>query len=209
MRRASIIADRPQPGTPLGRIAATAGPLADPWAADPPPPRRGFRCPDPSSCVSQFAPAGDQPEAIRRLVEGLRRRRGGHDPAGRHRLRQDLHHRQRHRGASASGPDPGPQQDPGRPALRGDARVLPAQRGRVFRLLLRLLPAGGLCPGHATPISRRTPRSTSTSSRCACRPPRPCWSARTSSSSRPSPPSTAWAIRTPISRWSCISTAAT
>jgi excinuclease UvrABC helicase subunit UvrB len=29
-----------------------------------------------------------------------------------------------------------------------------------------------------TPSSRRTPRSTSTSSRCACRPPRPCWSGR-------------------------------
>ena len=57
-------------------------------------------------------------------------------------------------------------------------RVLSAQRGRVLRQLLRLLPARGLRPVAATRISRRTPRSTSTSSRCACRRRRRCCRAR-------------------------------
>ena len=39
---------------------------------------------------------------------------------------------------------PGPQQDPGRPALRRVPRLLPEQRRRVLRQLLRLLPAGGV-----------------------------------------------------------------
>ena len=41
---------------------------------------------------------------------------------------------------------PGPQQDAGRPALPGVQGLLPGERGRVLRLLLRLLPARGLRP---------------------------------------------------------------
>ena len=56
-------------------------------------------------------------------------------------------------------PDPGPvaQQDAGGAALPGVPQLLPAQRGRVLRLLLRLLPARGLRPADATPTSRRRP----------------------------------------------------
>ena len=67
---------------------------------------------------------------------------------GRHRLRQDLHHGQGDRGDAAPGAGPGAQQDAGRAALRRVQVVLPRQRGGIFRLLLRLLPAGSLRPAH-------------------------------------------------------------
>ena len=51
-----------------------------------------------------------------------------------------------------------PQQDAGRAALQRVPRVLPRQRGRVLRLLLRLLPARGVRPVRPTSTSRRTPR---------------------------------------------------
>ena len=76
------------------------------------------------------------------------RRRARPGAARRHRLGQDLHHGQGHRGDPAPGADPGPQQDPGRPALRRVQELLPRQRGRVLRLLLRLLPARSLRPAH-------------------------------------------------------------
>ena len=49
------------------------------------------------------------------------------------------------RGDAAPGADPRAQQDAGGAALRRVQELLPRQRGRVFRLLLRLLPARGLC----------------------------------------------------------------
>ena len=52
------------------------------------------------------------------------------------------------RGDAAPGPDPRAEQDAGGAALRRVQELLPRQRGRVFRLLLRLLPAGGLRPAH-------------------------------------------------------------
>ena len=66
--------------------------------------------------------------------------------AGRHRHRQDLHRRQADRGGAEADPGDGAQQDAGRAALPGVQGVLPGQRGRVLRQLLRLLPAGGLPP---------------------------------------------------------------
>ena len=93
--------------------------------------------------------------ARRRPADRHRRARRRRAPAGTrpgaargHRLRQDLHDRAGHRRNAASGPDPRAQQDPGRPALRRVQVVLSRQRRRVFRLLLRLLPAGGLRSAH-------------------------------------------------------------
>ena len=58
-------------------------------------------------------------------------------------------------------------------------RVLPAQRGRVFRQLLRLLPARGLRALERHLHREGLVRSTSTSSRCGCRRPRRCSNAGT------------------------------
>ena len=52
------------------------------------------------------------------------------------------------RGDAAPGADPRAQQDAGGAALRRVQELLPRQRGRVFRQLLRLLPAGSLRPAH-------------------------------------------------------------
>ena len=98
--------------------------------------------------VSEFEPKGDQPTAIEELVKGIKRRRARPGAARRHRLRQNLHHGQGDRGDPAARPDPGAQQDAGRAALRRVPPVLPRKLGRVFRLLLRLLPAGGLRSAH-------------------------------------------------------------
>ena len=97
---------------------------------------------------SDFEPAGDQPAAIKDLVEGVQAQRPHAGAARRHRLRQDLHHGQGDRGDAAPRADPRAEQDARRAALRRVQVLLPRQRGRVFRLLLRLLPAGSLRPAH-------------------------------------------------------------
>ncbi len=68
--------------------------------------------------------------------------------ARRHRLRQDLHHGQGDRGDAAPRAGAGAEQDAGGAALWRVQELLPRQRGGVFRLLLRLLPAGSLYPAH-------------------------------------------------------------
>ena len=97
---------------------------------------------------SDFEPKGDQPPAIDELVEGVAPPRPHAGAARRHRLGQDLHHGEGDRGDAAPGADPRAQQDAGGAALRRVQELLPRQRGRVFRLLLRLLPAGSLRPAH-------------------------------------------------------------
>ena len=97
---------------------------------------------------SDFEPKGDQPTAIKDLVEGVKRTRPHPGAARRHRLGQDLHHGEGDRGDAAPGAGAGAEQDAGRAALRRVQELLPRQRGRVFRLVLRLLPAGSLRPAH-------------------------------------------------------------
>ena len=80
----------------------------------------------------------------RRAGEGRERQRARSGTARRHRLWQDLHDGQDHRGDAAPGPDPRPEQDAGGAALWRVQIVLSRQRGRVFRLVLRLLSARGL-----------------------------------------------------------------
>ncbi len=98
--------------------------------------------------VSDFEIRGDQVRAVPELVEGLNRGDGHSGAARRHRIRQDLHD-----GAGAGAGEPadaghGAQQDAGRAALSGVQALLPRERRRVLRQLLRLLPARGLRPGH-------------------------------------------------------------
>ena len=96
--------------------------------------------------VSPFRPEGDQPEAIAAARGGDPRRDQGAGAPRRHRLGQDLHHRQGDRGDQPADARPVAQQDARGAALPGVQELLPGQRGRVLRHLLRLLPARGLRP---------------------------------------------------------------
>ena len=96
--------------------------------------------------ASTFQPAGDQPQAIDKLVAGFRDGQPCQILHGRHRHRQDIHRRQRHRQHRQADAGPVPQQDAGRPALQGVSRLLPAQRRPLFHQLLRLLSARSLHP---------------------------------------------------------------
>ena len=71
-------------------------------------------------------------------------RRQAPGAARRHRLGQDLHHGAGHRAREPADAGDGAQQDAGRAALPGVPALLPRQRRRVLRQLLRLLPARSL-----------------------------------------------------------------
>ena len=68
--------------------------------------------------------------------------------ARRHRLGQDLHDGEGDRGDAAPGADPRAEQDARGAALRRVQELLSRQRGGVFRLVLRLLPARSLRAAH-------------------------------------------------------------
>ena len=85
---------------------------------------------------------------------GARPRRRAPGAARRHRVGQDLHDGADHRAGEPPDARDGPQQDPGGAALPGVPALLPRQRGRVLRQLLRLLPARGLRPGHRPYIEK-------------------------------------------------------
>ena len=100
----------------------------------------------------------DQRLPARRRPAGRDRRAGAPGPGGRDQHRAARRHRHRqvgdHRvaGRAAAAPDAGDgaQQDAGGPAGQRVPRAAAQQRGRVLRLLLRLLPARGVHPadGH-------------------------------------------------------------
>ena len=95
---------------------------------------------------SVYSPTADQPAAIDAIAEERRRGRPLHDAARRHRHRQDDDDGGDDRAAAEAVADPRAQQDARRAALQRVPHVLPAERRRVLRLLLRLLPARGLRP---------------------------------------------------------------
>ena len=103
-----------------------------------------------------FEPAGDQPEAIDKLIEGLDRRARVPDAARRHRLGQDLHDGQRHRAHRPAGARARAEQDARRAALFGVPRVLSEQRGRVLRLATTTTTSPRPTFRRATSTSRRT-----------------------------------------------------
>ena len=82
----------------------------------------------------------------RRWPTGIERGRALPDAARRDRHRQDDDDGGRDRGGPAPDARDRPQQDARRAAVQRVPHVLPGQRGRVLRLLLRLLPARGLRP---------------------------------------------------------------
>ena len=155
-------ADLPQPGHGLSSmgVAATADSLERllregrpeisavavdaASAAAPGEIRRRQALRDPIRVRAEGRPARGDPRTGRRR-QAPRPHAGA---AGRHRLRQDLHHGQGDRGDAAPRAHPRAEQDFGRAALRRVQVVLPRQRGGIFRLLLRLLPAGSLRAAH-------------------------------------------------------------
>ena len=68
--------------------------------------------------VADYRPAGDQPAAIAGLVEGLEAGLSHQTLPRRHRLGQDLYHRQCRRGDAAADAGAGAQQDPGGATVR-------------------------------------------------------------------------------------------
>ena len=94
--------------------------------------------------VAPYKPAGDQPQAIERLTHELRGGPCAPDAARRDRLGQDLHDRERDREDPEADAGARAEQDAGGAALWRVQGILPAQRGRVLRQLLRLLPARGV-----------------------------------------------------------------
>ena len=95
---------------------------------------------------TDFTPQGDQAQAIEQPRRGPERGPLRPGASRRHGLRQDLHDREGDRGRESPDPRPLAQQDPGGPALPGVPELLSRERGRVLRVLLRLLPARGLRP---------------------------------------------------------------
>ena len=102
----------------------------------------------PFRIASEFRPAGDQPQAIDELCEGLRRDERdqvllGVTGSGKTFTMAHVIAR-----TGAAGDHPGAEQDARGAALRRDAELFPGKRGRIFRLLLRLLSARSLCSAH-------------------------------------------------------------
>ncbi len=95
-----------------------------------------------------FRAEGRPAAGDRRPDEGREGRRAHPGASRRHRLGQDLHHGAGDPADAAPGADSGAQQDARRPALWRVQELLSGQRRRVFRQLLRLLPAGSLRPAH-------------------------------------------------------------
>ena len=98
----------------------------------------------PIEVVSDYQPAGDQPAAIAELQKRIDA--GVQDVVahGRHRHRQDRHHRVAGRAAAASDAGHDAQQAAGGPVRQRAARAAAAQRRRVLRVVLRLLPTRGV-----------------------------------------------------------------
>ena len=98
--------------------------------------------------VSEYQPSGDQPTAIAELVAGVERGERDQVLLGVTGSGKTFTMAKVIEAVQKPDADPGAQQDAGRAALRRDEGLLPRQRGRVFRQLLRLLPAGGLRSAH-------------------------------------------------------------
>ena len=125
-----------------------AGTTADIHTAPAPSVPRKAKAASAFKIVSEYEPKGDQPHRHRRTRRRRQQARTQPGAARRHRLGQDVHDGAGHRGDPAPGTGPGAEQDAGRPALRRVQELLSGQRGGVFRLVLRLLPARSLRAAH-------------------------------------------------------------
>jgi len=85
--------------------------------------------------VSDYAPMGDQPEAIGQLVSSIEHGSKAQHAAGRDGFGKDFHGSQRHRAAEPSDAGPEPQQDPRGAVVRGVPQLLPGERRGIFRVV--------------------------------------------------------------------------
>ena len=93
-----------------------------------------------------YSPTADQPKAIDGLAEGIESGARGITLLGATGTGKTMTMAATIERAPAPGARARPQQDAGGAALQRVPHLLPAERGRVLRLLLRLLPARGLRP---------------------------------------------------------------
>ena len=112
----------------------------------------------PFELVSEFQPAGDQPQAIAELIDGLLRGERDQVLLGVTGSGKTFTMAHVIAAPAAPGADPGAQQDPGGPALRRDEELLPEQRGRVFRLATTTTTSPRPMSRAPTPTSRRPRR---------------------------------------------------
>ena len=136
-----------------------------------------------------YAPTGDQPEAIRQLSLGVEHGRPRADAARRHRLGQDLYHGERDR-ATSTGPRWCWRTTRRWPrSYAANSRSFSRKtRWNILSPIMTTISRRPICP-RPTPISKRTPPSTTRSTSCATPPPRRCRSGGMSSSSPASPAS--------------------
>ena len=95
--------------------------------------------------TSEFEPKGDQPAAIEELVKGVNAHERDQVLLGVTGSGKTFTMAQGDRADQPSGAGARAQQDAGGAALWRVQELLSRQRGRIFRFLLRLLPAGSLC----------------------------------------------------------------
>ena len=146
-------------------------------------------------------PPVTSPRPLKKLAAGMLARGQGTDPAGCHRLGQDLYYGECHRQGEPSHPGAGPQQDAGRPALQRVPGVFPrTTRWNTLYPTTTTISPRPISP-RPTPISKRTPPSTMRSKSCATRRPRPCPSGGMSSLWRAYPASTPWATPSTTATW--------
>ena len=121
----------------------------------------------PFQVVSDFEPAGDQPQAIAQLAEGIERGDRFQTLLGITGSRQERHHRLDHRAGAAAHAGAGAQQEPGRPAGQRVPGVLPRTTGSSTSSATTTTTSPRPTSRRATPTSRRTARSTTRSTGCA------------------------------------------
>ena len=147
-------------------------------------PRPGARLPlgppqPPEPRVSRFklqapyTPTGDQPQAIRGLVEGLLAGRKHQTLLGRDRQRQDLHHGQRHRPGRTGPPWSSATTRPWPPSSTASSRASSPRTPSSTSSATTTTTSPRPTSRPPTPTSRRTPRSTRRSTACASTPPAP------------------------------------
>ncbi len=102
----------------------------------------------PFALSSEFRPAGDQPQAIDELCAGIARDDRDQVLLGVTGSGKTFTMAQVIARTGRPAIILAPNKTLGRAALRRDEELLSRQRGRIFRLVLRLLPARGLRPAH-------------------------------------------------------------